>query len=393
MVGEALLDQCFRAVLDQSFADFELLIVVDGRNERVGEIQQLGDRDSRVRIVISDPFKARTAALSACIAQAKGEYIKFVCPADILHAQCLEKFVQAFRLCRTLSLASCAYEWEPPGSITPSLWRNEYPSQVISGRAIVKKDLWVASDFVGNLSASFFKRDFGVSGLDERFFNLGELDFWLRLLTQGDYLFIQEPLCAIGGVQIQTGDSFNMETLLACHDYIILADNFSQFMASEKVDARAFIDATRAAMESEFRRTFGNQDTFIADSKRIAHDLAQSQTDLAERSFTLECYIRLCYELLLCYGHVRGAVMNYREQLASVAKNEDEQAMVKLRLSEKSKSDELIELQEKYRQVCDERQSMVSSGSWRVTEPIRFLYSSVKRFVKKSQTRLSIDNT
>lgn len=406
---EPSLSQCVQAVLNQSFKDFELLLVLDEHNEQINEIKQLGDLDCRVRIVTTVPIKTRAAALNACIAQARGEYVKFVWPSDLLHPQCLERFIQVFKLHRALSLASCAYDLQLSEGTTAGLWRNKYAGEVVSGRALVKTHLWVASDFVGNLSATFFRRDFGVSGIDERYFNLGELDFWFRLAAQGDYLFIDKSLCTVRLNQEPAHENLSRESMLGCHDYILLADNFSSFMASEEVEMCAFIDANRAAMQSEFRRIFGQQDISLVGLKRIAESLVRSQIDFAERSFAVECYIRLCYELLLCYGNVRDAVMGYRELLdkkdGELAKKDRELAEKDLKLAEKdrqltekeyehiakvtalekSRADELVKWQERYMELCGERQRVLSSLSWRFTEPIRLLYAGMRKAYKKSR--------
>ncbi len=409
MAEEPSLSECVQSVLNQSFKDFELLIVLDECNEKLSQARQLGDLDPRVKIVTTAPLKTKTAALNSCLAQAKGEYIKFIWPSDVLEPKCLEKFLQAFRVNRSLSLASCAYNWELSTGTTAGLWRNKYPPEVISGRALVKTHLWVVSDFVGNLSATFFRRDFGLSGIDERYFNLGELDFWYRLAAQGDYLFIEQALCTVRLHQDPAQENLSRETLLGCHDYLLLADNFSAFMVSEKVEMCAFIDANRAAMQGEFRRIFGSHDISVAGLKRIADNLAQSQIDHAERAFALQCYIRVCYELLTCYGNVRDAVLGYsqlvRQKDSALAQKDTELAKRDRELAEEksgrntagiaaleiSENNDLLKLQEQYAALCGERQRLISSLSWRVTEPIRILYAGLRTFYRRVQDLFVIE--
>ena len=395
MAEEPVLVECVQAVLNQSFKDFELLLVLDERTYNNGDIKQLAKLDSRVKIVEAAPFKTASSALNICIAQAKGEFIKFVWQSDILQERCLERFVQAFRSNRSLTLASCAYEIELSGGAKAGLWRNKYPCEIIPGRDLVKTQLWQVTDFVGNLSATFFRRDYGLSGFDERYFNLGELDFWLRLAAQGDYLYLDQALCTARTPQNYSGQSLETEALLACHDYILLADNFAQFMGSEQVEACAFIDANRSAMEGEFRRRFGHQDISELGHKRVAAALAQSLKNSKEQSFALECYLRLSYELLRCYGNVRSVVMHYRDQVATLtrlAEEQQEEHSTNMTFMVDSKDEELAKLQAKYSEVCHERDRMLSSSTWRFTEPIRFLYALIRKCFKKTQHLLLVDN-
>jgi glycosyltransferase involved in cell wall biosynthesis len=312
------LDPCVQSVLAQSFKDFELLIVLDEDNAKAGFIKEIGDLDSRIRTVIAAPMKTRVAALNACIAQARGEYIKFLLPTDVLKPNCLEKFLHAFKVNRSLSLASCAFEQAAPEGTASGVWRNQYPSEIISGRVLAKDHAISVSDFVGSISATFFRRDYGMSGIDERFFNLGELDFWLRLAAQGDYLFISQPLCKVTWPQDHERAYFNKLTMLAYHDYILLADNFLPFMIAEQVNREAFIDLNRTTLESAFRDTFNYQDLSLLGSRGIAEMLVRCQSDDSERTFTLECYIRLCYELLVRFSDLRPNLIDCRAQLAKV---------------------------------------------------------------------------
>lgn len=384
---EASLGQCIESVLRQSFKNFELLIVVDGSSDQMSALSPLGDIDPRIRIFGAKSFTTRAAALNACIAQARGEYIKFVQPSDILHTRCMEKFIQAFKVYRTLSLASCAHEMQDSNGRVTGVWRNGYTCEVVPGRAVAKKHLSAKSDFVGNLSATFFRRDYALTGIDERYFNLGEFEFWLRLAAHGDYLFLDQVLCTVKPGHNDNREEFNQETLLAFHDYILLTDSFSQFMACEKEDAASFIEQNRAAMEYEFRRIFGEQNLSVLSCKRVADVLAHSTADVAEQSFAFECYMRLCYELFICYREMRATVFAYREELA---KWEAVQDTSKVNTFNDSAKDELTKLRKKYEDVCSEQQRIMSSLSWRITEPIRLLKSGVRKLRDKARISASL---
>jgi len=75
---ESYLGQCVDSVLNQSFADFELILVDDGSPDRCGEIcDAYAEKDNRV-VVIHQPNKGLAAARNAGTKRAVGTYIIFM---------------------------------------------------------------------------------------------------------------------------------------------------------------------------------------------------------------------------------------------------------------------------------------------------------------------------
>ena len=75
---EIYLDKCIQSVLNQTFRDFELILVDDGSPDRCGEICDLwAEKDHRIR-VIHKSNGGLSDARNAGISQAKGEWLSFV---------------------------------------------------------------------------------------------------------------------------------------------------------------------------------------------------------------------------------------------------------------------------------------------------------------------------
>lgn len=76
--AEKYLDQCLQSVLNQSFTDFELLLINDGSKDRSGEIcEAYATKDSRIQ-VFHQENKGVSAARNVGLDHAKGEWITFV---------------------------------------------------------------------------------------------------------------------------------------------------------------------------------------------------------------------------------------------------------------------------------------------------------------------------
>ena len=72
------LDECIRSILDQSFTDFELILVDDGSTDGSGELcDQWGVKDKRV-VVVHQGNRGVSSARNEGIKRAKGTYISFV---------------------------------------------------------------------------------------------------------------------------------------------------------------------------------------------------------------------------------------------------------------------------------------------------------------------------
>lgn len=104
--GEKYLDQTIRSVLDQTFEDFELLIINDGSKDRTLDILQ-GIQDPRIKI-----FSYSNAGLAASrnrgIAQAAGDFIAFIDADDLWTRDKLDAQLQALR---RYSVPAVAYSW------------------------------------------------------------------------------------------------------------------------------------------------------------------------------------------------------------------------------------------------------------------------------------------
>ena len=92
---EAYLDTCVRSVLDQTFSDFELILVDDGSPDRCGKMcDAYAAEDSRIH-VIHQKNAGLSAARNAGTALAEGDYLAYIDSDDAVHPQYLERLYTA----------------------------------------------------------------------------------------------------------------------------------------------------------------------------------------------------------------------------------------------------------------------------------------------------------
>lgn len=88
--AESYLERSVNSVINQTFPDWELILVDDGSKDGSGQIcDGFAQRDSRVRVIHQENAGAG-AARNAGIAQAKGNYVVYVDADDTVERNYLE---------------------------------------------------------------------------------------------------------------------------------------------------------------------------------------------------------------------------------------------------------------------------------------------------------------
>lgn len=96
--AEKFLEESVLSVLNQSFGDFELLLVNDCSPDRSGEIcDELASRDSRIKVIHLSQNGGASKARNAGLEVACGEYILFLDSDDVVDNNLIEKAVEAVK--------------------------------------------------------------------------------------------------------------------------------------------------------------------------------------------------------------------------------------------------------------------------------------------------------
>lgn len=108
--AEDTLHRCVNSILQQTFSDFELILVDDGSRDRSGQIcDEYAQKDRRVRVIHKENGGvglARNAGLDAAAA----EYVTYVDSDDYLHPDMLQRLMAA--VAQTgVKLCACGWRW------------------------------------------------------------------------------------------------------------------------------------------------------------------------------------------------------------------------------------------------------------------------------------------
>ena len=95
--GEAAWKECLRDILDQTYLNFELILLDDGKQKDIQALlRPLMDRDKRIRCLLL-PEEDRQGLYNAALDEVRGKYVMFAGGKSRLRPDMLEKGVEAVR--------------------------------------------------------------------------------------------------------------------------------------------------------------------------------------------------------------------------------------------------------------------------------------------------------
>ena len=187
-----LVGRSVRSVLDQSYQDFEVIIVDDGSNDNTEEvIEKFQKQDARIKYIRHATNKGSAAARNTGIKTATGNYIAFQDSDDTWEPVKLEKQIQVFQNAPA-----------EVGVVYTDMWRvnsgkRKYiPSPVIRPEdGLVYRHALKRVMGIGIGTAMIKRECFNQAGMfDERLHRFIDLELFIRLSKYYCFQHIKEPL-------------------------------------------------------------------------------------------------------------------------------------------------------------------------------------------------------
>jgi glycosyltransferase involved in cell wall biosynthesis len=192
------LSEAIESVLEQSFADFELIIADDRSTDSSLEIaQSYAKKDDRIRIDVAPVNRGMVKNRNACLSLARGEYVKWLHADDFLCSrETLARMMAALDGNHAVSLVASARRIVNERAKPVDIWSCFDQERPIAGTTVIRRCLFEQRNLIGGPSAVMFRRALAARGFDEDFFVMADLEMWFHLLEQGCFAYIREPLCA-----------------------------------------------------------------------------------------------------------------------------------------------------------------------------------------------------
>ncbi|MCM3844939.1 glycosyltransferase [Pseudonocardia sp. DR1-2] len=197
--GEAYLAETIRSVLEQTWRDFELVVLENGSTDASWEIAT-SFRDPRVRVERNRQTLPQGDNWNRAVELCRAPLVKLVCADDLLHPRCLELQVPPMRDDPSLSVVASRRHMidEQSRVIVPRRGLGGGLVGLHSGSEVARRVIRNGANPIGEPGNVLFRREqFVTAGgwRPERRFIM-DLDLWMRLLQYGDFLGVPETLAA-----------------------------------------------------------------------------------------------------------------------------------------------------------------------------------------------------
>jgi len=195
--GEKFLSEAIASALAQSYENFELIVCDDGSSDSSWEIiESCALKDKRIIASRNDERKGLFENYNLCMSKASGEFIKPFAQDDLLFPETLTVMTDALRKNPGVVLvASPRKILDQDGAMTESA--PSYPgSGRIAGKNAVLTALKTRDNVIGEPVCVLFPSKFIGKGFDSNYYSLGDIEFCLRILAQGDLFYLQEACVA-----------------------------------------------------------------------------------------------------------------------------------------------------------------------------------------------------
>lgn len=185
--GEKYLREAIDSILNQTFTDFEFLIVNDGSTDRTVEILRSYD-DPRIKIVDNEKNIGLTKSLNIGLRIARGEYIARMDADDVSISERLEKEIEFLNQKRNTGLVGTYY------TLINDKGKVLHAVKPLTDSKELKEQLLIKNQF-GHGSVMFRAECIEKVGrYREEFMSAQDYDLWLRISEVYDMANIPELL-------------------------------------------------------------------------------------------------------------------------------------------------------------------------------------------------------
>ena len=220
------LAETIESVLQQHFADFELIIIDDNSTDDTrAVVERYAEKDPRIRFSVNPKNLGMVQNWNLCLERARGEYIKFVFGDDLLSSpDTLGRMAALLDGDSSVSLACSARNFIDERSRVLKV-ESHFATGSHVGTEVICTCLAKKENLVGEPSVVMFRKAQATRGFRVNYRQIVDLEMWFHLLEQGSLAYIDEPLCSFR-VHDEQQTAKNRENLADIYDYFYLIDDY-----------------------------------------------------------------------------------------------------------------------------------------------------------------------
>jgi glycosyltransferase involved in cell wall biosynthesis len=288
---EKFIGETIESVLNQTFTDFELIVLNNASTDKSGDIARSFD-DPRLTVLDNPVTVDPIANHAKVVALSQAPLVKLLNADDLIHPACLERQIAVLERDSSLAMVTCRQNMidEYGQVIARDCGLRQRDLVGTQGRvAIVRRLVRHGGNPVGNFNNVLFRRSaFDAAGgfPDNNFFALDVLT-WVRLLEHGRYYGMPETLTSfrinsgshtteLGGEAISIQRSFVDDLRRDNTDVVRLSDTLFGALRAPLTRLRHhMIFAAGGPMHSTYRQLA----TRLLGLRRSPHQFVKSDGD------------------------------------------------------------------------------------------------------------------
>lgn len=278
--GQHHLAAAIQSVLDQTFNDFEFLIVDDCSNDGSQEIiESFARRDKRIKYWANAHQCGWHTSMNQCFERAQGRLIKPFRQGDIFEAELFKKQIDIFDANNTLGLVGAkTRKIDRTGRTLSSSNANStrLPTDtVISGVLVIESCLMPPQNLLGPASSLMFEKQLVTSGFNDNWHGLADLELFLRVLSGADFYSCSETMVNVREA-LELKEESCLRGLMYIADALKLGQNFEKLLSKS---GRSRVEFREHAFNFAAAQVLYGGENEIANSLRALsnHDLITAE--------------------------------------------------------------------------------------------------------------------
>jgi len=216
------LDEAIVSVLTQTYGNFEL-VIANGASQPEPRrlIDEIVSRNSdpRVQLILNPANYSMVENWNSAIMKARGIYLKLLCADDVLMPDCLQRQVQAMQMYPAVVLAAGSRVIINGKGVRLFTRNGIGTTGVYTGNKLIRRCILSGTNIIGDPVNVLWRRSaMGEAGkFDPDVLYCTDVEYWLRLLCEGDLFYDQEP---VGYYRIHASAAANALTGVTVEDFI-----------------------------------------------------------------------------------------------------------------------------------------------------------------------------
>jgi len=175
-----LVGRAIQSVLNQTYQDFELIVVDDGSKDSTEKvIKEFQQKDNRIIYLKHDQNKGGSAARNTGIKASRGEYIAFLDSDDLWLPEKLKVEINILENGKKFIICSTGYNFIDQRN-NKIIGYSKIKRKVISQKNVLNANCITTNDFT-----AIKEKVIEIGGFDEKLPARQDWDFWIRITSLG----------------------------------------------------------------------------------------------------------------------------------------------------------------------------------------------------------------